>query len=277
MKKAVTILFFILYLAGNLYAETPERIVSLAPSITEILYALGLEENLAAVTNFCDHPPEAVNKPRIGGMSNPSLEAIVRARPDMVVITTDGNPEGIDERLNKLGLNVYVFRATRVSDLPDAIREMGVALGVKDRAVVLADSIESSMRQYKVSGGATVERKGKAIFIIWPEPLVVAGKNTAVDDVLGLLGWENIAAKAGSRYPKFSIEEIVHERPDVIFIGKMRDNTHELSKLILDKLNMLEAVKKGRVYFTSDALYRLGPRIVNGLDEISVYLQEAIK
>ena len=130
----------------------------------------------------------------------------------------------------------------------------------------------SAKGRVKQDALSSVPPGGKAIFIIWPDPLVVAGKGTAVDDVLNLLGWENLASDAGARYPKYSIEAIIDRSPDVNFIGKMRGNIQERSKGILKRLGMLEAVKKGRVYFTSDALYRLGPRVVEGTEEIAGYL-----
>lgn len=271
------ILVAIALLPVTVSAGPPGKIISLAPSITELLYELGLEENIAAVTNFCDYPAAALKKPKIGGMSNPSLEAIVSIRPDIVIVTMDGNPEGIDKRLEQLGIRTYVFKARRVSELPDAILEVGRVLDVQERAVRLAMRIRDEMEKYRLLGSNRYPKemqreKKKAIFIIWPEPLVVAGRGTAVDDVLTLLGWTNIASSAASRYPKYSIEDIILQSPDVIFVGEMRENTKELSDQILKKLSMLDAVKKGRVYYTSDALYRLGPRVVEGTKELASYL-----
>jgi iron complex transport system substrate-binding protein len=277
MKRSILTALILFFLCGTCLSSPPERIVSLAPSITEILYALDLESRIVAVTNFCDHPPEAKGKPKIGGMSNPSLEAIVSARPDIVVITTDGNPKGIDVRLQQLGIRTYVFRATRIAELPDAIRDLGEVLDVEKEAEELASGIKSAMDDYGVRGkryasGRSSKGKRKAIFIIWPEPLVVAGPGTAVDDVLDLIGWENIASDTASRYPKYSLEEIINRSPDVILIGKMLENTQELSGEILKRLTMIDAVKEGRVYYTGDALYRLGPRVVEGAEELAGYL-----
>src|SRR3990167_697251 len=128
-------------LSGTAFSATPERIVSLAPSVTEILYAIGLEDKIVAVTNFCDYPPQAKEKPKIGGMSNPSLEAVVSSKPDIVVMTTDGNPKGFEERLKQLGIQTYVFRARRLSELSEGIRELGITLGVGERANKLAEEI----------------------------------------------------------------------------------------------------------------------------------------
>jgi len=107
--------------------KIPRRIISLAPSITEIIYALGLGDRLVGVTTYCDYPEEAKKKPKVGGMVNPSIEAVVSLKPDIVVMTTDGNPKEFEERLRSLKVKTYVFRARQLSNLPQGIREMGVA------------------------------------------------------------------------------------------------------------------------------------------------------
>src|SRR3990172_8997990 len=119
-------------------ASSPRRIVSLAPSTTEILFALGLGDRTVGVTSFCDYPEEAKKKPKVGGMSNPSLEAIVSLKPDIVVLSVDGNPKEFEERLRSMKIRTYVFYSKRISELPKGIRDMGLALGVKKKAEELA-------------------------------------------------------------------------------------------------------------------------------------------
>ncbi|HYA88253.1 MAG TPA: helical backbone metal receptor, partial [Nitrospirota bacterium] len=109
------------------YASPPKRIVSLAPSMTEILFALGLGDNIVGVTTFCDYPEEAKKKPKIGGMSNPLLEAVLSLKPDVVVMTTDGNPKEFEERLTSMKSKTYVFKARTLRGLPLGIRSMAAA------------------------------------------------------------------------------------------------------------------------------------------------------
>jgi len=274
MKRIIAGIFLLVLISGGVSAVPPRKIVSLAPSMTEILFALGLEERIAAVTAFCDYPPEARKKPKIGGMSNPSLEAILRIRPDIVVMTKDGNPREVEARLRGFGIRTYVATATRIHELPGEIRNMGKVLGVPERAERLAERIEDSMERARdVARG--FEKGGKAIFIVWPEPLIVVGPGTAVDDAFRLLGWTNIAGDAKSRYPKYSIEEIIHRSPDAIFIGKGHADMRKLSRGILRRLEMTDAVRNGRVYYPSDALFRLGPRVIEGIRELGNYLEES--
>lgn len=267
-------------LAGSLLTpahagETPNRIISLSPNTTEILFAMGLGDKIVGVTNFCDYPEEVKKKPKIGGMSNPSLEAVVSSKPDIVVMTTDGNPKEFEERLRSLKIRTYVFKARRLSELPLGIRELGLALDVKDKAEILAKEIEGTMNKVVHSSLITHHSspKKKVLFIIWPEPLIVAGPGTLIDDVITLLGAENIAAKAKTSYPKYSIEEIIRQSPDVIFVGKGHTNIKEVSENLLKRIALVPAVKYNAVCYMSDSIYRLGPRVVQGIKEMAICLK----
>ena len=273
MRQICFVVMFLWTFTGTAFSAPPERIVSLAPSVTEILYDLGLGDRIAAVTTFCDYPPQAIDKPKIGGYANPSIEAIIATKPDLAVMIDDGNPMGIRDRLKKLNINTYVFRAKRLTELPQGIRDLGIALGIKDRAFQRADEIEKEIRKYerKVQKSPPRYFKKKALFIIQPEPMIVAGPGTVIDDALKLLGLQNIASDAGLPYLKYSIEEVIRRSPDVIFMGQ-GPMTRQTSKGILRRLGSLDAVKKGRVHYTSESLYRLTPRAISGIEEIEGYL-----
>jgi iron complex transport system substrate-binding protein len=261
--------------AGDMPKQPAQRIVSLAPNLTEILFATGAAERLVGVSDYCDYPEEARKLPRVGGMSNPSLEAIVSLDPDLVVMTTDGNPVGIDERLMRMGIPVYVERSRRLEDLPSAIRGVGSAVNAPG-AEALASDIEARMAgilnaaEFAGDGGA-----GKALFIIWPEPLIVAGPGTLLDDALRMLGHQNLAADSAINYPKYSLEEAIFRNPEIIFIGASMGNSGEniemkkLSSKVVERLKRTSAVEHGRVYYLGDMLMRLGPRAIDGLREMS--------
>ena len=256
----------------SVFAETPKRIISLAPNVTEILFALGLDDSVVGVTSFCDYPEAAKDKPKVGGMSNPSLERVVLLKPDLVIMTTDGNPKVFAERLGSFRIPIYVFRARTLSELPRGIRDLGSALGVREKADILAQELESSLKNLSQFSLHTA-RKEKVLFIIWPEPLIVAGPGTAIDDAITLLGHHNIAAESRSSYPKYSIEETILQSPDIIFIGKGHADIREMSKGLLKKLSRVPAVKNHRVFFLSDNLYRLGPRVIYGIEEMAACLK----
>ena len=248
-------------------AEPPKRIISLAPNLTEILFAMGLGDRIVGVTNFCDYPEKAKKKQKIGGMSNPSLEAVISLKPDIVVLTYDGNPKEFEERLRSLKIKTFVFKARRLLELSQGIREMGLALEVKEKAEILAKEIEMAINKFRVTRSSNKKKKG--LFIVWPEPLIVAGPGTAIDDAITVLGYENIASKAKASYPKYSLEEIIHQSPDVIIIGKGHTNMKEISSTLLKRLKNVPAVKNGKVFYVSDSLYRLGPRVIKGIEELA--------
>ncbi len=275
MKKTFLIILICVLCAAPAFASPPKRIISLAPSMTEILYALGLGDNIIGVTTFCDYPPEAKKKPKVGGMSNPSLEAVVVMKPDIVVMTTDGNPKEFEERLRSFRIKTYVSKMRRLSELPEGIRELGNAMGVGDRAEKLAHEIETGIMNIKMSSLVRRPLLLKVLFIVWPEPLIAAGPRTVIDDVITLLAEKNIAAEAKTEYPKYSLEEVIHQAPDVIFIGKsMGMDMQAVSERILQRMASVPAARNGRIYFVSDKLFRLGPRVVDGIGEMAKDLEQ---
>jgi iron complex transport system substrate-binding protein len=239
--------------------------------MTEILFAAGLGDNIVGVTSYCDFPREALKKTKIGGMSNPSLEAVVSLKPDIVLMTTDGNPKEFEQRLKDMGIKTYVFRARTIAQLPDGIRQVGNALDESERFNAFASDIEESLEGFRAKKTAGSR---KVLFMVWPEPLMVAGPGTAIHDAINLVGAVNIAADAKIQYPKYSIEEIVRRSPDIIFIGKAAGMDMQASaRGVLERISYIPAVKNKKVYYVSDHLYRLGPRIIPGIEELRGYME----
>jgi ABC-type hemin transport system substrate-binding protein len=268
----ISVLSIVSGMGTSASAVTPQRIISLSPATTEVLFALGAGDRIVGVTSFCDHPAEAKKKAKIGGMSNPSLESIVALRPDLVVLTTDGNPQEAEARLRSMKLRTYVWTARTLADLPGGIRGLAQALELGEQGQALASGIERSLNSYRVRTDASAShgRRTRVLYIVWPEPLLVAGPGTAIHDAIMLLGMENTAAAAGTSYPRYSIEAVIREAPDVLCIGKGSGmDMRTVSEGILKKLRNVPAVKNGRICYVSDSLYRLGPRVVAGIEELA--------
>ena len=277
MKRLLIIISLALGLPLSVQAaepiSPPKRIISLAPNVTEILFALGLGDNIVGVTSFCDYPEAAKTKPKIGGMTNPSLEAVVSLKPDLVVMTTDGNPKEFDERLRSLGIRTYIVTARRLAELPQGIRDLSTALGVRQRGDALADNIRDALTKFG-SRNAKQRTGKKVLFIVWPEPLIVAGPDTVIDDAIILLGYVNIAGAAKTAYPKYSLEEVMRQAPDIIGIGKGSGmDMHAVSKGILKRMGPVPAVRNEAICYLDDGLYRLGPRVVQGIEELAKCLK----
>jgi len=253
-------------------AASPERIVTLAPSMTEMVFAAGLGDRLVGVTNYCDFPEEAKHKSKIGGMSNPSLEAVVSLKPDIVIMTTNGNPKEFEQRLQSMDIRTHVFRARTIAQLPDGIRKLGEALDENTRFNTMALEIESAFASIRAHRKVSAK---KVIFMIWPEPLMVAGPGTAISDAIALIGAKNIAADAKIQYPKYSIEEIVRRSPDIIFIGKASGmDMRKAAEGLLKRISYIPAVQNRKVFYVSDNLYRLGPRVIPGIKELARYIND---
>jgi iron complex transport system substrate-binding protein len=283
MKKLYIVIFLILVLSCSAFAaepaSTPRRIVSLAPSVTEILFAMGLGDNIVGVTSFCDYPEEAKKKQKIGGMSNPSLEAVVSLKPDIVVMTTDGNPKEFEERLHSLKITTYVFTARRLAELSQGIRQLSAALGKKEKGDALARDIEAGIHRVEAKhsaiGKPQAASRKKILYIVWPEPLIVAGPGTVIDDAITLLGDFNIAQDAVAAYPKYSVEEVIRQAPEVIIIGKGSGmDMVAVSRGLLKRMTSVPAVKSGAICYLGDGLYRLGPRVVQGIEELAECLNQ---
>ncbi|PKN34681.1 MAG: hypothetical protein CVU61_07790 [Deltaproteobacteria bacterium HGW-Deltaproteobacteria-19] len=262
------------FFSSTVSATPPQRIVSLAPNMTEILFDLGLGDRVVGVTRFCDWPTAAKRKPQVGGYTNPSLEAIVALRPDLVVMTDEGNPREIHDRLVRLGIAVYVFRAKRLAELPQALRNIGPAVGAEKAADKRAAAIEDALRRFSARAKQREAGIRTALFVIQPEPLMVAGPGTVIDDAMTILGIRNIVSGTAAPYPKVNVEEVFRRSPDVIFIGRGSMTGTRGSKL-LQQWKTLPAVRKGRLHVVGETLYRLSPRLLEGMEEMASLLERS--
>lgn len=242
-----------------------QRIVSLAPNLTEIVFALGLENELVGVTDFCDFPPEAKRKAKVGGMINPSLEVILALRPDLILATVEGNRAETVSNLERLGLPIFVVKLRGLQGLFSSIEKLGEVTGRDEAARALVQQLQGRV-------GEVVRRvKGlsrpRVLYLVWPEPPIVPGKGTLIDDLIRLAGGESISGDSSIPYPQYSLEEIVARSPDVIVISS-KHGEKETSNLLqrLHHLRSLPAVRQGRIHFLDgDLVNRPGPRIVEGL------------
>ena len=256
------ILLFIFF-TSSVWAEEPQRIVSLAPNVTETLYYLGAGDKIVGVTEFCNWPEEVKNKPRVGGMINPSYEKIISLKPDMVIISKDGTPKEVYERLKKFNLNVYVFNARHISNLPEEIIKLGETIGKKNEGIKIAKKIIMDINELKKSF-----KKQKAIFIIWLEPLIAVGANSHINEIMNILGLKNIASDIPLTYVPLNVEEIIKKDPEIIFIGEGHAGKEYLEKF-LERIKYTSAVKKSRVYYINETIYHLSPRIIEGIKDMS--------
>ena len=269
-------LFLSLACAALLVAQ-PQRIVSTTPSITEILYALGLGDRVAGVTRFCRYPPEAQLKPKIGDYVNPNIEAIAALKPDLVVIQT--NPVRLRERLETMHLRVIEVDQQDIAGIYASIRAIGEAAGVPDRAQKLIGSIRASLDA--VRARAATLKPVRVMFVVGRsqgrlDGLVVVGKASFLNETIHTAGGENVFHDAIAAYPKVSLEEVMARNPEVILdMGDMSDTTgvtdqHKREVVALwDRVATVDAVKQHRVFAIASDFYIVpGPRVVESARSI---------
>jgi iron complex transport system substrate-binding protein len=262
----------LLLIAAISLAAPPQRIVSTAPSATEMLYALGLGDRVVGVTTFCHYPPEAARKPKIGDYLHPSLEAIAGLRPDLVVSEASGVRHA--ERLSALHLNVLEIDDATLAGIYDSIRRIGQAAGVAARA----DAVCAGMRaQFDAIRAAVAHLpRRRVLFLVGRTPgriedLVAAGRASHLDELLEIAGGENVFRDSIAAYAKIPLEELLARNPEVIVdMGEMSETvgvTEEQKRAVValwGRYPSLAAVRQHRVYaVASDIFVVPGPRVVD--------------
>ena len=266
---------FVALFVATALAGAPQRIVSTAPSITEMLYALGLGDRVVGVTNYCHYPPEAKLKPKIGDYTSPNIEAIAALKPNLVIIQT--NPVHLAERLQALHLKTLEINQDNIATLYNSIRVVGAATGTEPEATKLIDGIRAKLAA--VHQRAASLPRSRVMFVIGRTPnrldgLVVVGKASYLNEIIETAGGENIFRDAPAQYPSVSLEEVLARNPSVIVdMGDMSDTvnvTPEHQGQIVDlwqRMNSIRAVKQHQVFaVASDIFVVPGPRVVNAAE-----------
>lgn len=236
------------------------RIVSLAPSVTEILFALGAGDRVVAVSSTCDRPSEVAALPRVGTWVSPSVEAILALSPDLVVaVPSPGNRDSV-LRLRELGLRVEVVGESTLADAWDAMLRIGGWTGRETQARELVDRLHRELDEVRASVAGRKPRR--TLFVVGHEPLVVAGEGPFVGEILRLAGGENVAASTARPWPRLSIESVVALSPEVIVDAAMGSEAGEAATSWWSKWASVAAVHDRRVRSpSSDAMLRPGPRL----------------
>ena len=247
----------------------PQRIVSLAPNITEILFGLGLDEEIVGVSIHCNFPEKARTKPRVGSYISLDFEKITSLNPDLIIATGAGNTREMVDRLGKLGFPCYVIYPKNFKDILRSILHIGEVVNRGNEARrITGEMRQRSQRVVELTKGLP---RPKVFIEISDAPMVTVGKGSFADDLIRLSGGENIAGKEKEVYPRFGMEEILKRAPEVIVISSMNPK-RDYQKILQEwnRWKTIPAVKSGRIYLiNSDLLDRPSPRIIDGLVELA--------
>jgi iron complex transport system substrate-binding protein len=250
--------------SGELPAR-PERIVSLAPNVTEILFDLGAGERIVGVTRFCDFPAEAKEIPKIGGIVDTDLEAIIARRPDLVVGTTSGADPEIARQLDQAGIAYGFVAMDTLEQTYRGIEEIGEFVGQAEEGRALASQMKASIdKMVQASRGAD---RPKVLMVFGRNPLVAAGPGTFGHELVELAGGQNVMADAKTSYPKLDIEKVISLNPERIIDATMAGEN--LDTTFWTQYASIDAVKDDHVYLIEDpVVLRPAPRLVEGFETI---------
>jgi iron complex transport system substrate-binding protein len=239
----------------------PQRIISLAPSVTETLFALGLADRIVGVTSYCDYPPEAAQKERVGDTMRPSIEKIVALKPDLVIASTASQLEQFVQRLDELGVPIYVSNPRSFDDVLASIERIGEITGTNTRAVELTRTLRARIAANEQRVSAL--EKPRVLFILGTEPLITVGGASFVSDLIRRAGGVSVSDDVPGDYPQYSLETAVAKQPEVIFLQAGEAD-------LPSRLKQTPAARSNRVFhLNDDLLLRPGPRIVEGLEQMA--------
>ncbi|RMF92174.1 MAG: cobalamin-binding protein [Nitrospinota bacterium] len=248
--------------------HTPRRIVSLAPSLTEMLFALGVGDRVVGVTLYDDYPPEARQKPKIGGMNNPNLEKILSLQPDLVLATAAGNTQASVLRLASLGIPVYTLWPRTIGDILQELRKLGEVLNVPLQAEELVRSLQD--RLDRVRTAVADFSPPRVLYVVWHNPLITVGKGSYIHDMIRLAGGENIAADAPLDYPTYSLEEVLVKKPEIIVVAAHAGKEGVALRETWQRWRVIPAIAENRIFtVNADLFNRPGPRVVDGVEQLA--------
>lgn len=249
--------------------EKPVRIIPLAPSLTEIIYRLGLGDRVVGVTNYSYYPPEALKKPKVGTYVKLNIEKIISLGPDLVIGTKDGNERGIVDLLEQAGIPTYIVDPRNVVEVIETLPIIGRLCGIEEKASLLALDLKKRLDRIKKE----VESKVKPLVFLQINlhPIMTVNKNTFHHDIIRLAGGVNMTGDAGINYPRISIEEVITKKPDVLIISSMeRGGRFEKARQEWLEWASIPAVKNKRVHLIdSDLIDRPSHRIVDGIEAMA--------
>ncbi len=249
--------------------SSPTRIIALAPNVTEILFALGLDKEIVGVSTHCNFPEAAKAKPRVGSYISLDFEKILSLKPDLILATGAGNTIEMVDRLGKLGIPVYVIYPRNFDGILTSILHVGQILSREKEAREIISNMRA--RRQRVIEATRGLPRPRVFLQIGETPIVTVSKGSFADDLIRLAGGENVAAGEESMYPRLGLEEILRRAPDIIIVSSMNPKT-SYEKLLQEwaRWKTIPAVQNGRLYLVdSDLIDRPSPRIIDGLEEMA--------
>ena len=262
-------------------ARPAQRVVSLSPNLTESMYAIGADDLLVGVTDFCKYPPPVAAKPKIGGIINPVLERVVALKPDLVLAARGNDPQFL-KRLRDMKIEVAGFDPQSIDDVVALLGKLGRVCGREDASAKAVAALNQRLASIKAGVKPPAGAPPRVLFILEWQPLFVAGPKSFVADMIRMGGGVNLAtganlaagANADSPWPQVSAESMIALDPQIIIFAKMQGAGVDTAKVIAGMRKdaawkNVSAVKNNRIYAVDDDLVTIpGPRLVDGIEQV---------
>jgi iron complex transport system substrate-binding protein len=249
----------------------PARVISLAPSVTEILFAIGLDREIVAVTAFCDYPPAAARRPKVG-YASPNLEQIVALDPDLVIGPAEFLRADLLGKLEQFKISTVVLNAKSLRDIENHVRLLGQVF----RRSAEADGVLTAMRRRMEAAVARVDqaRPVRVLYVLNSQPLITVGPGSYIHELIERAGGVNIAASASAAYPRIGMDTVLQADPEILlFPVGTTETVPEADREAWKRWTDITAVRTGRLHVVpSDLINRPGPRIVDALDALTAIL-----
>lgn len=259
MRATLAALLAAMLIDPPAWCTAPERVVSLAPSVTETLFALGVGSEVVGVSSYDDYPPEATRLPRVGSFLTPNVEEIAALRPTLVIGLESSSNQREIRALASMGYPTMLVEDDSLAQIEHTIRRIGKRIGRSEQADSIVGSIEATVADVRARLRGVPTRS--VVMLVGHQPIVAVGRGTFLDDLLKIAHAENIADRSGEQWPHLSLEYIIAMRPDVILDGQMGSDPESPSHF-WDAYTIVPAVREHRVYaYPDDPTLHPGPRV----------------
>jgi iron complex transport system substrate-binding protein len=248
--------------------DDPQRVVCLAPSLTETVYALGLGAIVVGVTDFTDYPPEAQTKPSVGGLTDASLEKIISLHPDLVLAMAELNRQETVEELEQVGIPVFVVDYRGLQGILASIQHVGDALNRSSAARGLLKRLEE--RRLDIVARVGRLARPKVLIVIWYDPVITAGSKSFITDVIAAAGGQSATADIPQAWPQISLEEVLRRSPDFVLLvrGSHGGITEEDLKAHAG-WDQLKAVQHNHVIYMGERLFHPSPVVFDAMEQLA--------
>jgi iron complex transport system substrate-binding protein len=259
--------------------KSVKRIVSMAPNVTEMLFAIDLDDEIVGVTDYCNYPESARSKTKIGGYYNPNIEVILSLSPDLIVATPDGYSKERIEKLDQSGIPIFIVNPLKIDDVLESMILLGRITGKEETTSQVVQDMRSRITALKNEvSQIPMQKRVKVFYEIGEDPLVTVGPNNFVNDLITTAGGINVAADAPSSWPVYSVEAVIMKNPDVILTAPstMSSSDKNSQAIKWNKYGTVSAVVNDKIYAVDpDIMLRPGPRVVDGLEKLcSLFYQD---